>query len=54
MTDPGPEQIQALAEAIVSGRDANQDGRVSWGEDAGGFEQVALHMDLMKRGEGMK
>jgi len=46
------EEIQELTQAIVSGHDADGDGRVSWGEGEGGLEQAAFHMDLMKKGEG--
>jgi hypothetical protein len=46
------EQILQLTVAIVSGQDANGDGRISWGEGEGGLEQAAFHMDLMKKGEG--
>ncbi len=45
------EQIQQLMVAIVSGQDANGDGRISWGEGEGGLEQAAFHMDLMEKGE---
>ena len=47
------QEIEKLTQAILNGRDANGDGRTSWGEDEGGLEQAAFHMNLMKRGEGM-
>ena len=47
------QQVEELTQAMLSGRDANEDGRVSWGGNEGGLEQAALHMGLMKRGEGM-
>ncbi len=45
-------EVQEITQAILSGTDANDDGRTSWGEDEGGLEQAMFHMDLMKRGEG--
>ncbi len=45
-------EIQAMTQAIVSGRDADGNGRISWGEGEGGLEQASFHMNLMKRGEG--
>lgn len=47
------EEIQALTQAILGGRDDNGDGQVSWGENEGGLEQAAFHLNLMKRGEGI-
>ena len=46
-------EIQAMAHAIVDGRDANGDGRIGWGEGEGGLAQATVHIGLMKRGEGM-
>ena len=46
-------EIQTMAQAIVDGRDANDDGRIGWGEGEGGLAQATRHMGLMKRGEGM-
>ncbi|MCZ6916018.1 MAG: hypothetical protein O7I93_04495 [Gemmatimonadetes bacterium] len=45
-------EVQEITQAILSGTDANDDGRTSWGENEGGLEQATFHMDLMKRGEG--
>ena len=45
-------EIQAMTQAMVSGRDADGNGRISWGEGEGGLEQASFHMNLMKRGEG--
>ena len=47
------QEIQMLTQAIVDGRDANEDGRIGWGEGEGGLAQAVQHMNLMKRGEGM-
>lgn len=44
-------QIKTLSDAIVSGADANKDGRVTWELGEGGLEQARQHMDLMKKGE---
>ncbi len=46
-------EIHAMVQAMVSGRDADGNGRISWGEGEGGLEQASFHMGLMKRGEGM-
>ncbi len=37
---------------MVSGQDADGNGRTSWGEGEGGLEHASFHMNLMKRGEG--
>ncbi len=49
----GAQEIESLTQAILNGRDADGDGRTSWGEGEGGLEQAAFHMNLMKSGEGM-
>ncbi len=46
-------EIQAMTQAMVSGQDADGNGRTSWGEGEGGLEQASFHMGLMKRGEGI-
>jgi len=46
-------ELVELTNAIVSGTDANGDGRTGWQEGEGGLEQATLHMNLMKRGEGL-
>lgn len=46
-------EVQELTQVMVSGRDANGDGNISWGEDEGGLEQATFHLNLLKRGEGM-
>lgn len=45
-------QLATLAGQLISGTDANGDGRVSWQEGEGGLEQAQQHMELMRRGEG--
>ena len=46
-------RINALAQQIVSGVDANGDGRVGWQEGEGGLEQAEQHLGFMKAGEGL-
>ncbi len=46
-------ELVELTNAIVSGTDQNGDGRTGWQEGEGGLEQATLHMNLMKRGEGL-
>lgn len=50
---PMMEELVALAEQLVAGLDANDDGRVGWQEGEGGIEQAQTHLGLMKRGEGI-
>ena len=50
---PLMEELAALAGQLVSGVDADGDGRIGWQEGEGGLEQADRHMTLMKRGEGM-
>ncbi len=47
------EELIELTSAIVSGTDANGDGRTGWQEGEGGLAQATQHMNLMKRGEDM-
>ena len=47
------DEIAALTQAILSGMDADGNGRVSWGEGEGGLEQAATHLRLMKEAEGL-
>ncbi len=47
------DEIAAMTAAIVSGTDADGNGRVSWGEGEGGLEQAATHLRLMKEAEGL-
>ncbi|MEX2466874.1 MAG: hypothetical protein WD995_08180 [Gemmatimonadota bacterium] len=50
---PLMEQVAELADRVILGHDANGDERIGWQEGEGGLEQAELHMNLMKRGEGM-
>ena len=47
------EELVSKTSAIVSGMDANGDGRIGWQEGEGGLAQATQHMTLMMRGEGM-
>ncbi len=47
------DEIAAMTQAILSGTDADGNGRVSWGEGEGGLEQAATHLRLMKEAEGL-
>ena len=46
-------QIHELTQSIVDGHDANDDDRIGWGSGEGGLAQATLHLNLMKRGEGI-
>lgn len=46
------EELAGLTEQMVSGVDANGDGRIGWQEGEGGLAQAEQHITLMKRGEG--
>ncbi len=46
-------EIEATLEKILSGYDANGDGRVGWQSGEGGLEQAAFHLNLIKQGEGI-
>ena len=46
-------QIHQLTQNIVDGHDANGDDRIGWGSGEGGLTQATLHLNLMKRGEGL-
>jgi hypothetical protein len=50
---PLMEELAALTDRLVAGYDANGDERIGWQEGEGGLEQAELHINLMKRGEGM-
>ena len=47
------QEIAGMTQAILSGTDADGNGRVSWGEGEGGLEQAATHLRLMKEAEGL-
>ena len=41
-------EMQAMAEQLTSGVDANKDGAISWNKPEGGLAQAQQHMGLMK------
>ena len=47
------EEIATMTQAILSGTDADGNGRVTWQEGEGGLEQAATHLGLMKEAEGL-
>ena len=49
---PMMEDLLGLADQLLNGLDANEDGRVGWQAGEGGIEQAQTHLNLMKRGEG--
>ena len=46
-------ELNALAQALLSGVDANDDGRTGWQEGEGGLETAQTHANLMKQAEGL-
>lgn len=50
---PLMEELAELTTRLIAGYDANGDERIGWQEGEGGLEQAELHLNLMKRGEGM-
>lgn len=47
------DEMRVLAEQLVSGRDANGDGTISWQEGEGGLDHVQQHMGFIAAGEGL-
>ena len=47
------EQLNALAQQLKPGVDANKDGTIDWKQGEGGLDVVKQHMDLMMKGMGM-
>ena len=45
--------LNTLAEQLLSGQDANGDGRTGWQEGEGGLEVAETHANLMKKAEGL-
>ena len=45
--------LDTLAQALISGVDANGDGRTGWQEGEGGLEVAETHGNLMKGAEGL-
>ena len=50
---PLTERLSMLAGQLVSGIDANGDGRIGWQEGEGGLQQANQHMGFMKKGEDL-
>jgi hypothetical protein len=50
---PLVERLRTLTGELIAGRDANDDGRITWEEGEGGLEHVEQHMGLLARGEGL-
>ncbi len=50
---PLVEKLNMLAQALLSGVDANGDGRTGWQEGEGGLETARTHANLMKEAEGL-
>lgn len=46
-------ELDALAQALLSGVDANGDGRTGWQEGEGGLEVARTHGNLLKEAEGL-
>ena len=45
--------LNAVAQQLYAGVDANRDGNVGWQEGEGGLQQAEMHMGLMMKGEGL-
>lgn len=45
-------KLNTLAEQLITGADANGDGRIGWQEGEGGLEHVEQHINLMMQAEG--
>jgi hypothetical protein len=45
-------QLQTRSQQLMSGVDANNDGRISWEPGEGGLQQAQQHMELLLKGEG--
>ena len=46
-------ELNTLAEQLITGVDANGDGRTGWQEGEGGLQQAEQHLNLLKQGEGL-
>lgn len=46
-------ELNALAQALTAGVDADGDGRTGWQEGEGGLEVAQTHADLLKNAEGL-
>ena len=47
-------ELNDLAQALLAGVDANNDGRTGWQEGEGGLETAETHLNLMKNAEGLQ
>ena len=47
-------ELNDLAQALLAGVDANEDGRIGWQEGEGGLEVAETHGNLMKQAEGLQ
>ena len=45
--------LNAVAQQLYAGVDANRDGNVGWQEGEGGLQQAEMHMGLMMKSEGL-
>jgi hypothetical protein len=50
---PQVTKIQMLSDQLLSGADANGDGRITWKKGEGGLNEAKKHMGFMAKGEGM-
>ena len=46
-------ELNMLAEQLITGKDADGDGRIGWQEGEGGLQQAEQHLMLLKKGEGL-
>jgi hypothetical protein len=51
--NPHLPHLNAIAQQLHAGVDANRDGTVGWQEGEGGLQQAEQHMGLMMKGEGL-
>ena len=47
-------ELNTLAQALLGGVDANEDGRIGWQAGEGGLEVAETHGNLMKQAEGLQ
>ena len=47
-------ELNTLAQQLLGGVDANEDGRIGWQEGEGGLEVAETHANLMKQAEGLQ
>lgn len=46
-------ELNTQTQALLSGSDADGDGRAGWAEPEGGLRQARLHLTLLERGDGL-